>query len=268
MILTVATMQEFWEARIQRAKQLASQNTGASELLTFYSLLLGTQQEIYEDLRQHKDLITVDSLGQALSLLRALMPKLLAVVERSGPAQLSAEARSLRQASATELDTLLLDYWHTRSDLKFFAKALLQPWAQCLAETGTQISERNTQTSENRCPFCTGRPQLAFLRAAPGADGGNRYLLCATCLTAWPFRRVVCARCGEERPAKLCSFHAPEFDHVRIEACDSCRHYLKGVDLTRLGLAVPLVDEVATVALDLWAREHGYTKIELNLVGL
>jgi hypothetical protein len=33
-------------------------------------------------------------------------------------------------------------------------------------------------------------------------------------------------------------------------------------------LAIPLVDEIAAAALDLWAVEHGYTKIELNLVGL
>ncbi|HKQ53166.1 MAG TPA: formate dehydrogenase accessory protein FdhE, partial [Pyrinomonadaceae bacterium] len=86
--------------------------------------------------------------------------------------------------------------------------------------------------------------------------------------TSWLFRRVLCANCGEEGPAKLGYFHSPEFDHVRVEACDTCKHYIKGVDLTRLGLAVPLVDEVAAAPLDLWAREHGYTKIELNLVGL
>ena len=63
-------------------------------------------------------------------------------------------------------------------------------------------------------------------------------------------------------------FHTPQYDHVRVEACDSCKHYIKGIDLTRLGLAVPLVDEVAAAPLDLWARERGYTKIELNLVGL
>ena len=55
---------------------------------------------------------------------------------------------------------------------------------------------------------------------------------------------------------------------MRVDACDSCRHYLKSIDLGRLGLAVPLVDEVAAAALDLWALEHGYEKIELNLVGL
>jgi formate dehydrogenase maturation protein FdhE len=40
------------------------------------------------------------------------------------------------------------------------------------------------------------------------------------------------------------------------------------VDLTRLGLAAPLVDEVYAAPLDLWAGEHGYSKVELNLVGV
>jgi formate dehydrogenase maturation protein FdhE len=55
---------------------------------------------------------------------------------------------------------------------------------------------------------------------------------------------------------------------VRVEACDACRHYLKAVDLAQTGLAVPLVDELGASALDIWARERGYTKIERNLVGL
>jgi FdhE protein len=87
-------------------------------------------------------------------------------------------------------------------------------------------------------------------------------------LSSWEFRRVVCAACGEENPARLSYFQTNEYEHVRIEACDSCKHYIKGVDLTRLGFAEPLVDDVATAALDLWAVEKGYTKIELNLVGL
>jgi FdhE protein len=112
-------------------------------------------------------------------------------------------------------------------------------------------------------------PQVSFLQITEAnSESGNRQLICATCLTNWSFRRVVCAYCGEERPFKLGYFHTKEYDHVRVEACDACRHYIKGVDLTRFGLAVPLVDEVASAALDVWAQEHGYTKIELNLVGL
>ena len=78
----------------------------------------------------------------------------------------------------------------------------------------------------------------------------------------------MCAYCCEEQPLRLGYFHSPEFEHIRVEACDTCLRYIKGVDLTRKGRAVPLVDEVASAPLDLWAREHGYTKIELNLVGL
>ena len=72
----------------------------------------------------------------------------------------------------------------------------------------------------------------------------------------------------EEDERKTGYFHTPAFDHLRLDACESCKHYLKTVDLTKLGLAVPLVDEVAGAPLDLWARERGYEKIELNLLGL
>jgi FdhE protein len=44
--------------------------------------------------------------------------------------------------------------------------------------------------------------------------------------------------------------------------------YIKAVDLSRNGLAVPVVDELATVSLNLWAEEHGYTKVQLNLLGV
>jgi FdhE protein len=92
--------------------------------------------------------------------------------------------------------------------------------------------------------------------------------MCAKCLSVWPFRRAVCAQCGEEEPSKLAYFQSPTHDYIRVEACETCKHYLKGIDLTRFGKAQPLVDEVAAAPLDLWATEHGYTKIELNLVGL
>jgi formate dehydrogenase accessory protein FdhE len=258
-----------WESRIKRANYLAAQDPAARELLSFYAKLLGVQQEVYENLRQRKDWPPSGSLEQDLKGLRALLPRLLLTVTAHGPATLVSEAQNLLQAGEAELDALLLDYWRAPSDLQFFAKVFLQPWAQWLAETGVRLPERSAEASENRCPFCAGRPQLAFLQTTElGTEGGRRFLLCATCLTAWPFRRAVCAHCDEERPGKLGWFHTSDFDHVRIEACDSCGRYLKGIDLTRLGLAIPLVDEVAAVALDLWAREQGYTKIELNLVGL
>jgi FdhE protein len=53
-----------------------------------------------------------------------------------------------------------------------------------------------------------------------------------------------------------------------VECCDHCKRYLKTVDLTKSGLADPVVDELASIPLDLWARERGYEKVELNLMQL
>jgi formate dehydrogenase accessory protein FdhE len=242
---------------------------GAKEILIFYTSLLGAQLEIYEDLRGRKGWLPSGELELDLPQLLPIIPRLLMVVEKNGPELLATEAGNLLRANETEIDRLLLDYWHEPSDKQFFAKAFLQPYARCLIESGAKPVERGVERKANSCPSCGGKPQLSFLRPVEGSqESGARNLLCSLCLSAWPFRRVVCVHCGEERPAKLGYFTTPEFDHVRIEACDSCMHYIKGIDLTRFGLAVPLVDEVASAPLDLWARQQGYTKIELNLVGL
>jgi FdhE protein len=262
-------LKESWDARIERAERLAAAGGAASELLAFYGKLLRAQKEVYEYLRGRKGWLPSGALEEDLPFVRAAMPGLLHAVEASGPPALAEEARALSRAGEGEIDEALVGQWRAPSDTRFFAKALLQPYARWVAESGARPSDRASERREGRCPFCGGKPQVSFLQTSePGAESGGRGLVCSACLTVWPFRRVVCANCVEERPAKLGYFQSPEYEHIRIEACDTCRHYIKGVDLTRLGLAVPVVDEVAAAALDVWAHEHGYVKIELNLVGL
>jgi len=262
-------MKETWDALIRRADYLAAKSEATEELLSFYAKLLRAQKGIYESLRSRKGWLPTGVLEDDLPVARTLLPDLLRVVEAHGPAALVEGARALLRAGVDETDEMLLGQWRAPADVRFFPKAFLQPYARWLAEAGGRPRDRVFERHESRCPFCGGAPQVSFLQAREvSAESGNRDLICATCLTAWPFRRVVCAYCREERPAKLGYFHTPEFDHIRVEACDTCNRYIKGVDLTRLGLAVPLVDEIAAAPLDLWAQEHGYTKIELNLVGL
>jgi FdhE protein len=262
-------LKESWDARIQRAERLADPPAAASELLAFYGKLLRAQKGVYEYLRGRRGWLPSGPLEEDLEILRAAMPDLLRAVEAAGTPALAEEARLLLRAGGDEIDAMLIEQWRAPSDERFFAKAFLQPYACWLSESGGRPAGRDWERRETLCPLCGGRPQVSFLRTSePGAESGGRGLVCSACLTAWPFRRVVCANCGEERPAKLGYFQSPEYEHVRVEACDTCKHYIKGVDLTRLGLAVPLVDEVAAAALDVWAREHGYAKIELNLVGL
>lgn len=261
-------MKQSWDTQIRRADKLAAEKTETRELLGFYAKLLHAQKEIFEYLRSRKGWLPSGLFERDLPVLKAMMPGLLTTVESNGPAQLAGEARYLLQAGEAETDELLLEYWRGPSDVLFFAKAFLQPYGRWLTEVGAKPVDRNLKVGENRCPFCANKPQLSFLQTQEAADGGGRGLICSLCHTAWPFRRVICANCGEEHPTRLSYFHSPEYDHLRIDACETCKHYIKTVDLTKFGLAVPLVDEVAAAPLDVWARERGFTKMELNLVGL
>jgi FdhE protein len=145
--------------------------------------------------------------------------------------------------------------------LRFYRKLLTRVQAQADAR-GRPVPA----TVQPVCPMCGEKPVAAVLR--PEGDGGKRFLLCSQCLTEWEFRRLLCPNCGEESHEKLPVYSVEQYPHIRIEACDTCKMYLKAIDMTRDGLAVPEVDELASVAVDLWAKEKGYTKLQPNLMGL
>jgi len=52
-----------------------------------------------------------------------------------------------------------------------------------------------------------------------------------------------------------------------VEACETCKVYVRTIDLTRDGNAVPVVDDLAAIPLSLWAHERGYTRLQPNLLG-
>ena len=180
--------------------------------------------------------------------------------------------------------------------LEFFPRAFLQPIAEALAtqapralasdsgEQGGSVAatwggERHAggdrtaadaagELAERAaCPYCGALPIAAVLRDEPEIKG-RRTLLCSLCLTEWRFSRTRCPACGEERAEKRPHHVSESWPHVRLEECGSCRTYIKAIDLREAGLAVPVVDELASVELDLWAVEQGLSKLRTNLVGM
>ena len=61
---------------------------------------------------------------------------------------------------------------------------------------------------------------------------------------------------------------APGHPEARIEACETCKGYVKSIDLTNDARRIPEVDELASISLDLWAAEQGFQRIEPGLAGL
>lgn len=258
---------ESWQKCIDRASVLAARDEATKPLLDAYRRLLVLQVGCDATICAHTERLT-GSLERDLDVVRSCAPQILHEVSNFGPPDLVEHGRRLLEDGELAIDSILLEEWRAPADRSFFAKVLLQPYAHCLASHGIRPIDRHLPHRNGRCPFCAGAPLVSVLHHAADDDAGGRDLVCGTCLTSWPFRRVLCANCGEDDEAQLGYFHSPSYDHVRIDACERCKHYLKSVDLTRLGFAVPIVDEVAAAPLDLWARERGYQKIELNLVGL
>ncbi len=55
---------------------------------------------------------------------------------------------------------------------------------------------------------------------------------------------------------------------MRLEECTSCATYIKSVDLRVDGRSDPVVDDIATVELDVWCVERGLHKVQRNIVGM
>ena len=185
---------------------------------------------------------------------------------------LAKSARNLALQPDEQKQVLLSSCWRRLRDSQldtehpedFLAGIFLQPYAEYAAGRGGFGSP--TAGVSEFCPVCSGKPLVGVLR--PEGDGGKRSLICSVCATEWNYGRLICTACGEETVEKLAVYSTAQFGDVRIEACDTCRHYIKTVDLTKNGLAVPMVDELATIPLSLWAEEHGYKKSQTNFLGL
>ena len=146
----------------------------------------------------------------------------------------------------------------------FQARAFLEPVFTTLARA---LGPGTPRQKGRRCFVCGAPPQVSTLQDLPDALGA-RTLTCSMCATEWRFPRLTCPNCGESEAGSLRVHTAESVPHVRVDACGSCNGYLKSVDLRLDGTAVPLADEVATVALDVWAVREGLFKVHRNILGL
>jgi len=149
----------------------------------------------------------------------------------------------------------------------FLARAAAAPVLEALPEVAAAL--RSAESDDRRCPRCGGLPQLAFFPDTGEALlTGQRTLVCSRCAGEWVLSRMTCASCGETAGAKMPILSdVDHFPHVRIDACEICRRYLLTIDLRKDPRAVPLVDELVALPLDLAAAERGYSKISRNLMG-
>jgi hypothetical protein len=273
-----------WAARRLRAEELRARHPFADEVLTLYLALLAVQEDAWGAAREsppHPEELPRWTVARVL-------PGVVDATVAAGPAALRDAVQS-RRAGA---DHHALAGWLAGAELdpvdRYLARASLAPVLEALGErAGAACTPGRDGDGGVRCPRCGGRPQLSYL-ASSGESlvSGPRSLLCARCGTGWSFSRSTCPACGETDDARLV-VHAeawtgpvsgngkgdgdgdggPVFPQLRIAGCTSCRRYLIEIDTERDGHAVPEVDELAALPLDLYAADQGLTKVTPNLMG-
>jgi hypothetical protein len=288
-----------WVASRRRAEALRDRHPFAAEVLTLYLGLL--------DVWAQTSAPPKDPAALAGWAAEHVLPRVVATTAKLGPEPLAgrlldaAVAHDLREAGEG-----LLRAWLAGADLdpveRYLARAALRgpldevdAGAAC---AGDPAAGDPAVAAGRRCPRCAGPPQLSFRTdAGDHLVSGRRRLLCARCGHDWNFSGSTCAGCGETAGSKRTIYSerragpqvgrgkprvddgpadraddgaddgAVRFPHLRIEGCESCARYLIDVDLGRDPRAVPEVDELAALPLDLYAAERGISKIVPNLMG-
>jgi FdhE protein len=287
----VAVAANIWADRRARTAELQRRHTFAREVLDFYGAMLGIQELAFAE--------AISAKPRAHELVgyvaERVMPAVVDVTIAAGP-------QKLRVAVAGNLETTnpgdMVAAWMKGEDQplvdRFLARAALAPVLEALGPEA--MAACSGPRDERRCPNCGGPPQLSYFAVAnEDLAAGGRFLVCARCHSSWGYARMTCPGCGEDSSSRLPIFseegttsgergsvvrglqgkldenaraeHEAVFPHIRIEACDSCHRYLLNIDLAADPAAVPLVDELAALPLDIYAREQGLSKITTNLMG-
>jgi FdhE protein len=264
-----------------RAESLRARHAFAAEVLALYVGLLDVHDDAWNAVRQ----LPPDPEDVPRWAAAVVLPAVVGATLAAGPPALREAVRDRSEAANREA----LAGWLAGAALdpidRYLARASLAPVLEALGERAGDACVRGS--GGERCPRCGGPPQLSCL-AASGESlvSAPRSLLCARCGSSWTCSRSVCPACGEDRQARL-SIYAerwdgpvtadrngegdsdarPVFPQLRIASCSTCRRYLIEVDLARDPRAVPEVDELAALPLDLYAADQGLTKVTPNLMG-
>jgi len=290
----VARNSNKWDQRLERARELAKIHPFSAEILSFYCKLTAFQKASYlqfqsaggsQDQRHGSRPPPLDAVDLGLLLTR--WSPFLSLIACEAPASLAEFVRGSSSRGPSSAIALVSSVWpdpppatkigdrqSSQEDPsvqppeddpceRFCAHAFLQPYAEFLADRADVPAPLFRRPV---CPYCGSPPLVGVLR--PEGDGAKRSLVCSFCRTEWDYLRIACPGCEETREEKLCVYSTPAFAGVRVEACDACLAYIKTIDLTLNGLAIPEVDELAAVPLTLWADEKGYRKVAWNVIGL
>jgi len=264
--------------RLRRAEQLAANAQGAARgPLAVLVAVLGhqvTRAGVARGAAPHADaerLPRLDLDAAAAAVIDELTTAVDALTD-AVPGELVGAGARLQALGPSELaavvETWLDDPVLVEPRLAFWIKVAASP----VLEHGARDVGTPREWKGAACPMCGGAAQASVIAEESGEfmAGSPCSLVCGRCASWWTFPRVTCARCGDDDSSHIDSFLVEDQRWVRVDTCATCRGYVKTFDLRQPGAVgvVPLVDDVATATLDVWAQQRGYSRPAQSLAGV
>jgi FdhE protein len=281
---------------LERLDEVVAQKPEYEERFDFYKRVLGYLMDSRKDLRARLKNLTEEQTRLRLAEGFPLMDRLkltpdleTAAVNFRWLSDLVEKERGLekeRMAALREteeqaggLEKILLGYFHDEEEglpsgktpvpeenelWRFLLHCSLKPYYEIHGMAYGEMVE-SSAWDEGFCPICGGNPAMGGFVD----EEGRRVLLCHRCGFVWDFRRVKCPFCGSTDQEKLKYIFFDQEPSYRIDVCEECRIYLKGVDSRKhIDEVILEAEDLVTPHLDLIAQKEGYSRKSPNILGL
>jgi FdhE protein len=277
---------DYLETLRERIEQIKKRRPAYGPLLDFYQEIRTKQHEVKTSLRveplvlkkEWKDLLEKEGFPlvqkedwpidfeASISLFRSLCE----VAKASNP-KLSEEVKKIEEtleSQVWDLKELLRKGLREkkvekvaarfRLDAKILLFLLRETIRPSVELTVSRIREELPTEKEPKgtCPICGSQPSISLLRE----ETGKRYLYCDECGYSWHVNRVGCPYCHNKDPQTLHYIFGEGEENCRVDLCDQCHSYFKTVDLRKMEVPDPLLEDIATIHLDLLAHQKGYKR--------
>lgn len=275
----------------KRIQQLKRKRSGYGEILNFYQKVREEQEKIKVSLRvkpiqlkkEWRDLLTKEGfpllekkdfpvdLETSIKLFRSLCQ-----IGKEANPHMAEEVKKIEEIldqKRIDLKELLIEgvkeekaeeitneFKLDKKIFSFFIQESIRPSIGAVIEKLRNEIDVETWL-KGFCPICGSLPYLSLLKE----EVGKRYLLCSYCGYQWRTERLVCLFCGNKEQESLHYFYGEGEEAYRIDLCEKCHQYIKTIDLRKMEELDPILEDLATIHLDILASKKGYKRPVPNL---
>ena len=148
--------------------------------------------------------------------------------------------------------------------LRFVVQSAIMPSLAMVARLAGSRHNADTVWEHGHCPVCGSQPLMG--RIADAESG--RFHSCSFCGFEYRVPRIGCPFCLTVSHDGSEYYVAEDEPGYELDVCSQCKNYFKIADFRKFDRAwMPLLDDLASLTLDLYARQMGYSRPTLSAWG-